>query len=118
MVPLAGDVATEALTLALDYEEPLHKLNRLAHPSKESGLLRDDRRLKGLSQEAREAAKGVRDKVLPRMRERLATYSERLVFPVKKRGSRDTRYGLTLGLGTHWERLEEWSTWTKRKGRS
>lgn len=110
MVPLAGDVATEALTLALDYEEPLHKLNRLAHPSKESGLLRDDRRLKGLSQEARKAAKGVRDEVLPRMRERLATYSERLVFPVKKRGSRDTRYGLTLGLGTHWERLKEWST--------
>ncbi|ALJ92338.1 RecQ family ATP-dependent DNA helicase [Thermus aquaticus] len=102
------DVATEALTWVLNHEELTHKLNRLAHPSKESGLLRDSRRLKELSSGARERAKEVREELLHRLRERLEGYTKRMVALVSQLGTGDPQYGLTLGLSPHWKRLEDW----------
>ncbi|RIH86851.1 DEAD/DEAH box helicase [Calidithermus roseus] len=45
------DTATEALTFVLDHEELTHRINRLAHPQKDRGLLKDGRRLTELSEE-------------------------------------------------------------------
>ncbi|WP_038056669.1 RecQ family ATP-dependent DNA helicase [Thermus amyloliquefaciens] len=102
------DTATEALTLVLDHEELTHVINRLAHPQKDRGLLRDDRRLAELSEEKQAKAKEVVQKLLPRLRETLNNYSRHLVALIKKRGSGDQRYGLSLGLGSTWRRFEEW----------
>ena len=102
------DVATEALTWVLNHEELTHKLHRLSHPFKDSGLLRDSRRLRELSSEARERAKEVREELLPRLRERLEGYTKRMVALVSQLGTGDPQYGLTLGLSPHWKRLEDW----------
>ncbi|WP_019551600.1 RecQ family ATP-dependent DNA helicase [Thermus scotoductus] len=102
------DTATEALTLVLDHEELTHRLNHLAHPQKDRGLLRDKRRLEALSEAERERAKEVVQKLLPRLREALGTYTRYLLDLIKNRGSGDSRYGLTLGLSQVWLRLEEW----------
>ncbi|PZA08066.1 MULTISPECIES: RecQ family ATP-dependent DNA helicase [unclassified Meiothermus] len=102
------DTATEALTLVLDHEELTHRINRLAHPKKDRGLLKDDRRLAELSEEKRDKANEVVQKLLPRLREALDNYSRHLVAFIKNRGSGDQRYGLSLGLSGTWRRLEEW----------
>jgi ATP-dependent DNA helicase RecQ len=104
------DVATEALTLALDHEELIHRLNRLAHPRKERGLLRDDHKLKTLPEKERDKAKELVQSLLPRLRNTLDGYTRLLVAFIKNQGSGDPRYGLTLGLGEYWKRLEEWPT--------
>jgi len=102
------DTATEALSLVLDHEEFAHQLNRLAHPSKDRGLLKDHRRLRELPEEEQDKAKEVVQKLLPRLREALGNYSRHLVAFIKNRGSGDPRYGLSLGLSGSWKRLEEW----------
>ncbi|MFN4073739.1 MAG: RecQ family ATP-dependent DNA helicase [Thermus sp.] len=103
------DTATEALTLVLDHEELTHRLNRLAHPQKDRGLLRDSRRLAELSETERDKAKEVVQDLLPRLREVLHNYSHHLVAFIKQRGSGDSRHGLTLGLDKQWRRSEKWS---------
>lgn len=102
------DTSTEALTLVLDHEELTHKINRLAHPHKNRGLLRDDRRLGDHSKEMQDKAKEVVNKLLPRLREILGDYSHYLVAFIKNQGSGDQRYGLSLGLSSTWQRHEEW----------
>ncbi|AWR88066.1 RecQ family ATP-dependent DNA helicase [Meiothermus taiwanensis] len=102
------DVATEALTQALGYEDFIHQLNRLAHPQKERGLLRDGRRLQELSEEERGRAKEIVQKLLPSVHEALKSYTDHLVDFIKNRGTGDPRYGITLGVSSQWKRLEEW----------
>ncbi|KGQ21321.2 ATP-binding protein [Thermus filiformis] len=102
------DVATEALTQTLDQEELVHWLNRLAHPKKDKGLLKDRRRLSELSEEERQKAKEVAQDLLPRLRETLERYSRHLVEMLKNHGKGDPRYGLALGLSVYWKHLEEW----------
>jgi len=102
------DVATEALTLVLDHEELTHRLNRLAHPSKDRGLLKEDERLKELSEEERTKVKEVVDHLLPRLRDALQNYSHHLIKLIKNRTSGDPRYSLTLGVSERWKQFEEW----------
>ncbi|RIH87507.1 ATP-dependent DNA helicase RecQ [Meiothermus luteus] len=110
------DVATEALTLALDHEEFTHRLNHLAHPSKNRGLLKDDERLKDLSEEERSKVKEVVDQLLPRLRDALQNYSLYLVKLIKNRASGDPRYSLTLGLSERWKQFEEWPYINREEG--
>lgn len=92
------DVATEALTLILDHEELNHRLNRLAHPQKDRGLLRDGRRLEELTEEEKNRAKEVVQNLLPDLRAALKNYSAHLEAFIKNRGSGELRYGITLEL--------------------
>ncbi|WP_460414566.1 RecQ family ATP-dependent DNA helicase [Thermus oshimai] len=100
------DTATEALTLVLDHEELEHVINRLARADR--GLLKDGRRLEELSLEEKNKAKEVVENLLPRLREALANYTTYFINFLKRRGSGDPRYGLTLELTDSWKRLEEW----------
>jgi ATP-dependent DNA helicase RecQ len=102
------DVATEALTRVLGYEDLIHQLNRLAHPQKDRGLLKDSQRLQELSEEERERATEVVQKILPGLRAGLRDYTAHLEAFIKNRGTGDPRYGITLGVGSQWKRLEEW----------
>ena len=102
------DVATEALTLVLDHEELNHRLNRLAHPQKDQGLLRDGRRLEELTEEEKNRAKEVVQDLLPDLRAALKNYSAHLEAFIKNRGSGELRYGITLEVSNRWKRLEEW----------